>query len=75
MYGENAAQQTRPKAYEELRRAVLRRDGWRCQSCGSMSGVEIHHLEFRSHGGCDSKQNLITVFRHCHNSIHSHERL
>jgi 5-methylcytosine-specific restriction endonuclease McrA len=35
--------------YESLRQQVLRRDGWRCQSCGTMSNLEIHHKEFRSH--------------------------
>ncbi len=31
----------RPDAtlYEQLRHQVLRRDGWRCQVCGSMSGL------------------------------------
>jgi 5-methylcytosine-specific restriction endonuclease McrA len=32
-----------PVAYENLRREVLRRDSWRCQSCGAMSNLEIHH--------------------------------
>ena len=26
-----------PVSYESLRQQVLRRDGWRCQSCGTMS--------------------------------------
>lgn len=34
--------------YEQLRNQVLRRDGWRCQSCGTMSNLEVHHKEFRS---------------------------
>ena len=41
-------------AYEGLRQQVLRRDGWRCQSCGTMSNLEVHHKEFRSHSGEDS---------------------
>jgi hypothetical protein len=35
-----------PVSYEILRQQVLRRDGWRCQSCGAMSNLEIHHKEF-----------------------------
>jgi predicted restriction endonuclease len=27
-------------SYENLRQEVLRRDGWRCQSCGAMSNLE-----------------------------------
>jgi hypothetical protein len=37
-----------PVSYETLRQQVLRRDGWRCQSCGTMSSLEIHHKQFRN---------------------------
>jgi 5-methylcytosine-specific restriction endonuclease McrA len=36
--------------YEQLRNAVLLRDGWKCQLCGTRSGLEVHHKEFRSPG-------------------------
>jgi len=45
-----------PTSHERLRQEVLHRDGWRCQSCGTMSNLEIHHKQFRSHSGnvmCD----------------------
>jgi len=29
--------------YQELHLRVLRRDGWRCQSCGFMMNLEVHH--------------------------------
>jgi 5-methylcytosine-specific restriction endonuclease McrA len=38
---------------EELRLQVLHRDSWRCQICGSMLNLQVHHLVFRSHGGQD----------------------
>jgi len=53
-------------SYETLRQKVLRRDGWRCQSCGVMSNLEVHHKEFRSHCGDDSEENLITLCVRCH---------
>ena len=59
-----------PMSYEELRQQVLRRDGWRCQSCGTMSNLEVHHKEFRSHAGEDSELNLITLCAECHASAH-----
>jgi 5-methylcytosine-specific restriction endonuclease McrA len=59
-----------PKAYESLRQQVLRRDGWRCQSCGSTSNLEVHHKQFRSHAGGDTEENLITLCFACHASIH-----
>jgi 5-methylcytosine-specific restriction endonuclease McrA len=57
--------------YEELRERVLRRDGWRCQFCGSMTNLEVHHQQFRSHSGKDSDVNLITLCTDCHSSIHT----
>jgi 5-methylcytosine-specific restriction endonuclease McrA len=59
-----------PLSYETLRQQVLRRDGWRCQSCGTMANLDLHHKEFRSHGGEDSEQNLITLCTACHHETH-----
>ena len=56
--------------YDRLRRQVLRRDGWRCQVCGTMSHLEVHHIEFRSHYGDDSELNLITLCTLCHVQAH-----
>jgi|CZKS01.1.fsa_nt_gi hypothetical protein len=60
-----------PVSYESLRQQILRRDGWRCQSCGTMSNLEVHHKRFRSHSGRDSEGNLITLCSTCHASVHS----
>lgn len=57
-------------SYERLRQRVLRRDGWRCQSCGTMSNLEVHHREFRSHSGSDAEENLITLCTACHARQH-----
>ena len=57
-------------SYERLRQQVLRRDGWRCQSCGTLSNLEVHHQQFLSHSGHDSEENLITLCRQCHAGIH-----
>ena len=59
-----------PQLYEQLRNQVLRRDGWRCQACGTTSNLEVHHKEFRSQSGNDSEQNLITLCTTCHASVH-----
>ena len=60
-----------PLSYEYLRQQILRRDAWRCQSCGTMSNLEVHHREFRSHSGADSEENLITLCTACHAAVHS----
>ena len=59
-----------PASYERLRQQILRRDGWRCQSCGTMSTLEVHHKQFRSQSGDDSEHNLITLCATCHAGIH-----
>ena len=59
-----------PLSYESLRQQILRRDSWRCQSCGTMSNLEVHHREFRSHLGADVEENLITLCSHCHARVH-----
>lgn len=59
-----------PTSYESLRQQVLRRDGWRCQSCGTMSNLEVHHKQFRSRSGHDCEENLITLSTSCHIDIH-----
>ncbi len=62
-----------PELYEDVRQQVLRRDGWRCQSCGTMSNLEVHHKQLRSHSGSDIEDNLITLCDYCHKSVHLEE--
>lgn len=59
-----------PESYEALRQQILRRDSWRCQFCGKMSNLEVHHKQFRSHSGDDSEENLITLCVDCHDQMH-----
>jgi 5-methylcytosine-specific restriction endonuclease McrA len=71
----NELKKTRPirlhcRQYMELHEAILRRDNWRCQFCGAMSQLEVHHQEFRSHSGEDTEENLITLCHGCHSAMH-----
>jgi 5-methylcytosine-specific restriction endonuclease McrA len=59
-----------PTSYGVLHRQVLERDGWRCQACGSMQHLQIHHLKLRSQSGSDVEQNLITLCFECHEHFH-----
>jgi len=61
-----------PDAYDRLCQEILERDGWRCQSCGTMRGLEVHHQRRRSALGDDAEENLITLCNHCHQQIHGH---
>jgi 5-methylcytosine-specific restriction endonuclease McrA len=70
MHPKNGPLRLDPSNYEDLRQQILCRDGWRCQSCGTMSHLEVHHREFRSHSGSDSEENLITLCTTCHARVH-----
>jgi 5-methylcytosine-specific restriction endonuclease McrA len=49
---------------------VLERDGWRCQRCGSLDNLQIHHKVRRSQQGTDSLDNLVTLCAYCHMAEH-----
>ena len=58
------------ESYRQLHRRVLERDGWRCQTCGSMQNLQVHHQQPRSLSGNDEEQNLITLCAECHARLH-----
>lgn len=58
------------ECYQQLHAGVLERDNWRCQVCGAMTHLEVHHVTFRSHGGDDSDENLVTLCTKCHSVFH-----
>jgi 5-methylcytosine-specific restriction endonuclease McrA len=47
------------------RRAILARDGFRCQYCGSTRRLTIDHVVPRSRGGLDSWENVVTSCAPC----------
>jgi 5-methylcytosine-specific restriction endonuclease McrA len=59
-----------PCSYEALHGQVLRRDGWRCQFCGSLRDLQVHHMQSRSLLGDDAEENLITLCVRCHQQLH-----
>jgi 5-methylcytosine-specific restriction endonuclease McrA len=59
-----------PGLYAALRRVILERDGWRCQQCGSLRNLDVHHMIRRSALGDDAEANLITLCRECHHTLH-----
>jgi len=56
--------------YKELHRQILERDAWRCQYCGSMDNLQVHHIQSRGRLGDDAEENLITSCAACHQTIH-----
>jgi HNH endonuclease len=59
-----------PEAYRQLCREVLKRDGWRCQSCGRMEDLQVHHIQSRSRLSDDAEENLVTLCAKCRQEIH-----
>ena len=42
------------------------RDNWRCRHCRDTSSLHPHHVIYKSHGGLDRLDNLITLCVQCH---------
>lgn len=49
------------------RKNVLRRDGFRCQYCGSSHAITIDHVLPKSRGGPDTWENLVAACIPCNN--------
>ena len=58
------------KIDNNTRKAVYRRDGWRCALCDSTKYIQIHHIVKRSQGGTNTPHNLITLCADCHALAH-----
>ena len=62
--------------FENAREYVLTRDRHECQYCHGKSGCEtlnVHHIKYRSQGGTDTVENLITLCEECHKRLHKGE--
>lgn len=57
--------------FANARAHALDRDNYTCQCCGKKHvRLEVHHIIFRSKGGSDELDNLITLCEKCHSAIH-----
>lgn len=54
----------------EMRKAVYKRDGWRCAVCDATEGLQIHHIKPRGKGGANHPMNLVTLCWRCHAAVH-----
>jgi hypothetical protein len=64
-----------PQNWDEIRKKVYRRDGWRCQNCEARNiKLYAHHLIPLSEGGSNELENLITLCEECHKDMHFHMR-
>lgn len=57
--------------YKNNHEAVLNRDNYTCQCCKTKKGtMHVHHIIYRSNGGSDKMDNLITLCKDCHKKLH-----
>lgn len=60
-----------------LREAVKARDAYRCRLCLGREAdhykgwINLHHIYYRSEGGQNIPNNLISLCNECHNEVHS----
>lgn len=60
--------------FSSRKEAVLNRDSYTCQICGAKNTrLEVHHIVYRSKGGTNDEDNLITLCESCHKKIHTGE--
>jgi len=68
---------------DDIRREVLRRDGYKCQDCdwshkewnpSDPRHLEIHHIKHHAIGGANVKENLKTLCTVCHDQIHRNKK-
>ena len=68
---------------DDVRREVLRRDGYRCKACGwshdewnpsDPRHLELHHIEHHVKGGENIEGNLKTLCTVCHDKVHRREK-
>jgi len=71
------------KVWRDVRKLVDQRDGKQCRCCDKRSDPEAtglltrghrHHVVYRSAGGADTIDNLVTLCAQCHSDEH-HSKL
>lgn len=64
---------------DDVRREVLRRDGYKCRACGwshdewnqsDPRNLELHHIKHHAKGGENVEGNLMTLCNVCHDKVH-----
>jgi len=69
-------QNGRQKGFYNVKQYVLARASYMCQHCKGKSKnkkLHVHHIIFRSKGGTDEPDNLISLCEICHDKTHNGE--
>lgn len=65
----------RPTNWRSIRDERLRRDGYVCGNCGGTNELHVHHIVPLEKGGTNNQDNLKTLCKYCHHSIHHKKKL
>lgn len=68
--GKGLQAMTKNNLTNQQRKAVYRRDGFRCALCDSQKYIQIHHIISRGAGGTNHPHNLVTLCADCHAAAH-----
>ncbi len=62
------------KDFYNTKAYVLHRDEYKCMKCKAKNvKLHVHHIVFRSQGGTNTPDNLITLCEDCHEKLHNGE--
>lgn len=69
---EHLAWEKRADIPPRVRQQVLDRDNRQCQVCGTTreNALQLHHIQYRSHGGSHEQWNLVTLCATHHDAVH-----
>ena len=62
------------KGFYNIKAYILNRDNYKCQSRQKVEHskkLNVHHIVFRSKGGTNTPDNLITLCKNCHKNLHA----
>jgi len=54
--------------WEKKREIILQEKGRRCETCGSKSNLQVHHLNYLNLGN-ESKDDVMVLCKKCHKEI------
>ena len=59
------------QAQKDLKRELITKRGEKCEICGSVEHIELHHINPISEGGANSRSNSMLVCSKCHQKLHN----
>ena len=59
--------------WRQKRNQVLKRDGFRCQMCGTAKNLRVHHISYEHLNQDEELDDLITLCDNCHTKIHEQD--